>query len=314
MTEPATVLSVVIVSWNTRELLLRCLAALERDRPSLPLEAWVVDNASTDGSAAAVRERFPWVRVLANAENRGFAAATNQALAEVRTPYWALLNPDTEPATGALAELVSDLEAHPGAWAAGPQLRDPDGRLQPSGRRFPTLWRWGLEGLLPEGWKRGAGWVRRVYGRTDFTRPAEVDEVSGACFVARRETLTRVGPLDEGFFLFYEEVDWFRRLQAAGGRVRYQPAAVVSHRWGASMDQAPEDSERHNLKSAFRYWRRVGGRPAEFSARVWALVQVLVWVLGRSLLTLLGRRPAREWPARLGRYWNLARLALGARV
>jgi N-acetylglucosaminyl-diphospho-decaprenol L-rhamnosyltransferase len=291
-------ISVAIVNWNTRELLLRCLASVAA-QTGVAVETLVVDNASTDGSADAVAKKFPEVVLIRNAENRGFAAATNQALARAGAPFWLLLNPDTELTPGALSALRDALAAQPGIWAAGPQLLNPDGSLQPSGRRFPTLGREALAGVLPEAVRQSAWWQRRTFGRTDFTVPAEVDEVSGACFLARREAWARVGPLDERFFLFYEEIDWFLRMAAAGGRVLYAPQAKVYHHWGAGMLQTGGASTLHNYRSRFRFWRKHGGRPAEIAARALVLLAALAGIAVRTLLTLAGLRPWRELAPRV---------------
>lgn len=305
------VLSVIVVNWNTRDLLLACLASLRREAARVALEIIVVDNASADGSAEAAAAAFPETVLIRNGENRGFAAATNQGLARARGRYWALLNPDAEVTPGALAELASELDRRPEIWAAGPKLLNADGSLQPSGRRFPTPARSALQGLLPARLKRTAWWRRRVFGRVDFDVPARVDEVSGACLVARREAYARVGLLDERFFLFFEEVDWCLRLARAGGQIWYLPAAQVIHRWGAGMSQMLGESVLHNYRSEFRYWRKHGGRSVAVLMRAAVLVQALAWIAGRSALTLLGAKPRSELAPRLNLYGRVVLLALG---
>ncbi len=301
--------AVIVVNWNTRGHLHDCLASVQAQNFPGGLQAIVVDNASTDGSASEAAE-FPGVCWIQNSRNAGFAAAVNQARAQTDAAYVLLLNPDARLMPGALGVLVDALRARPEIWAVGPRLVNSDGSLQPSGRRFPTLARTWWSGVLPEAVKRTRWWLRRVYGREDFQRPARVDEVSGACFAATREAWQRVGPFDERFFLYFEELDWFRRLAAAGGQVWYQPDSVVQHRGGAGMEQTHGEHERIHAFSAFRYWRKHGGRLAEAGARLILLLHSLVWMAARTLLTLLGLRPWRAYGVQMRRYARILRTSL----
>lgn len=304
-------LSVAIVNWNTRDLLLVCLASLAAESQRLPLEVIVVDNGSSDGSAEAVRAKFPEVKLLTNPSSVGFAAGTNQALKLATAPFWAFLGPDAEVKPNALLFLVQELQANPAVMAVGPKLLNSDGSLQPSGRRFPTLARAFLEGLLPDPVKRTNWWRQQVFGRRDFGQPAKVDEVSGACLVARREAFERLGQLDEQFYIYYEEVDWFLRLAKAGGQVRYLPRAEVYHRWGAGMAQMKGEGVLINYRSGFRFWRKHRGLAGEVLARATAAAHALIWSLGRVLLTVLFLRSWRELPGRLWLYGQIMSLAVG---
>ncbi|HHE71027.1 MAG TPA: glycosyltransferase family 2 protein, partial [Chloroflexi bacterium] len=232
-------LSVIIVSWNVRELLLQAIDSLKAtwQGPRQDLEIIVVDNASTDGTPEMLRSSAQDVRLLINRENRGFAAANNQGLAIARGQYILLLNSDTLVRPQALRRLVAYLETHPDTGLVGPRLLNEDGSIQPSRRRFPTLpilflestW---LEGLLP----RKALALYYVEDRPD-DMPQDVDWVTGAAMLVRRETIDEVGPLDEGFFMYSEELDWCRRIRGAGWRIAYEPAAEVVHYGGKSSDQ-----------------------------------------------------------------------------
>jgi GT2 family glycosyltransferase len=220
-------LTIVVVSYNVRELLRACLGAAARSAAPYAAELIVVDNASRDGSADMVAHAFPHVVLLRNAVNRGFAAACNQGLARGQGRYGLLLNPDAEPLDDALAALVRFADAHPEVGVVGPQLRNADGSLQPSGWPVPRL-----SALL----------ARAVLGQRavvpppqrDFDAVADVGEVSGACLLVRGEVLARVGRLDERFFLGYEDVDLCMRAARAGWRVVYYPCARVRHHHGAS--------------------------------------------------------------------------------
>jgi N-acetylglucosaminyl-diphospho-decaprenol L-rhamnosyltransferase len=224
-------------------------------------ETWVVDNASSDGTVAMVRERFPEVRVIANAENRGWAGGNNQALKQSAGRYLLLLNADTEPRPSSLAVLTRFLDEHPDVGACGPMLLFGDGRVQGNGRHFPTFWKefldvTGLRHLALGAYIRHFGW-----GREDFTKRAEVDEVTGSCLMARREAVEQIGWLDEQFFMYYDEVDWCCRMKAAGWRIFYVPEARVVHYVAASARQIGFETYRRLFASQYRYFRKHASWP-----------------------------------------------------
>jgi GT2 family glycosyltransferase len=291
-------LSIVIVSYNTRALLEACLASLpagcEPDtrapdaaspRP-LRYEVIVVDNASSDGSAAAVRERFPEARLIQNDTNRGFAAANNLAFPLCRGRCLVLLNADTEVTPGALSVLVAFLDAHPRVGAAGPRLLNPDGSGQPSGFPFPRL----SEAVLGLLLHRQRAAKRRFEDGAATAGGAESveahDWLTGACLVIRREVLEEVGPLDEGFFFEAEDVDWCRRIRAAGWEICLVPAARVMHVRSASGIGFSPDALRSHAGHCY-YFRKHQGRAAgaALGAAFW-LYHLLGWVkyTGRVLL------------------------------
>ena len=277
-------LSIVIVNWNTRELLRDCLRAVAVTT-GVTCEVIVVDNGSTDGSAAVVATEFPTVHLIANATNRGFAAANNQGLAVARGRYCLLLNSDTRVAPDALAQLVAFMDAHPEAGACGPQLRNADGTLQPSGRAFPTLVQAVMALLpLPDAARRAAAGPLE---RRDYNSVAEVDEVSGAALCLRAAALSQVGGLDERFFVFGEDVDLCWRLSKAGWKVYYVPQAVVTHLWGGSRRHL---SERMSLLAQRAYVLLMRKhRPGRAAAVITRLVFVLTLAkaVRRILPTLL---------------------------
>src|SRR5439155_8557227 len=204
----------------------------------------------------------PAVQVIANRENRGWSGGNNQALEQSRGRFLLLLNADTEPRPGSLAVLVRFLEAHPDVAACGPMLLLGDGSIQGNGRRFPTFWKefldvTGLRHLALKAYSRRFGW-----GRDDFTALAEVDEVTGSCLLARRKTVNQVGLLDEQFFMYYDEVDWCRRMKSAGWRVFYVPEAQVVHHVAASVKQVGFEAYRRLFESQYRYFRKHASWPA----------------------------------------------------
>ncbi len=229
--------TVVIVNWNTCDLLRECLQSL-RASVGVAMELVVVDNASADGSAAMVRAEFPDVRTIENQENHGFARAANQGLASARGRYLMLLNSDTRLMPDAITRMIAFMEKHSRVGACGPQLRHFDGALQATGRAFPTLVT-AVIAITPF-----PMWVRRRtadrFERRDYSKTCEVDELCGAALLLRAEALAQVGPLDEDYFFFGEDVDLCWRLHKAGWTVVYLPEAVVLHGWGGSRGEIRE--------------------------------------------------------------------------
>lgn len=249
-------IAVVIVSWNTRALLESCLASLLASDDAADLDVVVVDNASTDGSPAAVAERFPTVRLVANAANRGFAAATNQGLGATSSPLILLLNSDTEVAPNAIGALASALDADPTLGAVGARLVGPDGALQPSCSRAPTAWREAVHVLHLGRFARGldyppATWLADV--------PVEVDVIQGACLLVRRAVVDEVGGLDEGYFMYSEETEWCERIRAAGWRLAWVPDARVVHHGGGSTRLVASAMFARLYASKVRFLRRNRG-------------------------------------------------------
>lgn len=291
-------LSIVIVSFNTKSMLRDCLAALRGAAGDLSAETFLVDNNSPDGSADMVRLEFPDVWLIANTENVGFARANNQAIRQALGRYVVLLNPDTEAERGSLAVLASHLDAHPDVGAAGPMLLNSDGSLQRNGRLFPTPWSellslLGLSRLCRRWFER-----RFIFGREDFSYDACVDGVSGACLMVRRDVIDKVGPLDERFFMFYEEVEWCWRIKKAGWRIAYVADARVVHHWMGSVRQRGRAMAARLRESRQSYYQATGTGSAAVVAAVNALAaaQTEALYLGSRLKQaarrLLGRRGA----------------------
>lgn len=227
--------AVVIVSYNTRELTLEAVASA-LDARGVETEVWVVDNASGDGSADAVRARHARVRVMASPRNLGFARGNNLALAEVDAPWVLLLNADARfAAPEGLRGLVAALERRPDAALVGPRLEDPHGALEFSVRAFPSvagelLRGTGLHHLLPAAARRRL----LAYEFHDHAAGGEADWVTGACMLVRGPVLREVGGFDPAFFLFAEEMELCWRLRRAGWEVLFDPGVTVVHHRGAS--------------------------------------------------------------------------------
>jgi hypothetical protein len=252
--------SAVIVSFNTREDLLRCLGSLAAN-VTLPLETIVVDNASADGSVEAVRARFPRVELIANAANAGFARANNQGLERARAPLLLVLNGDAEVQPGAVEAMVAVLARRPDVGIVGPRTVGSDGGPQVSfGPRLSILNELAQRQLV-----RGvrAGWppaLRRAQAIS--SRPGEPAWVSGSCMLARREALEAVGYFDEAFFLYEEDVDLCLRVRRAGFKVAFVPEALVVHHLGRSMATDPERARFEYHRSHLLLYRKHKHPPA----------------------------------------------------
>ncbi len=297
-------LSVLIVNWNVAPLLRRCLDSIAASpgvsvagRPGdLAVEVIVVDNASRDESRAMLAREFPWVRVIANEVNMGFTRANNQALAEARGRYLLFLNPDTEVVGDALRTMVRYMDDHPDVGALGPQLRYPDGRIQSSRRRFPTLATAFLESTVLHQWWPNNPVARRYHlaDRPD-DQEQEVDWVVGACLLVRRRAIEQVGGFDERFFMYSEELDWCRRARALGWRIVYLPAAQVIHHEGRSSEQAVAARHIHFQTSKVLYFRKYHGRLAAELVRLFLLAMYVYQWTEEAAKWLLGhRRPLRR--------------------
>jgi len=291
-------LSIVIVNWNVHDLLRACLASVFASQgcsPGLQVEVIVVDNASQDGSPQMVATEFPQARLIANTENQGFTKGNNQGLAISRGRHVLLLNPDAEVVGSALATMVRYLDEHPAAGVVGPQLRYPDGRLQSSRRRFPTLATAFLESTILQQWFPDNPVLRRYYMEDQPDDAIQtVDWVVGACLMARRAAIEQVGFLDEGFFMYSEELDWCRRFKAAGWEVVYLPTAVVIHHEGRSTAQVVPARHIHFHTSKVRYFRKYHGRLAAEAVRWFILGTYAYQLLEEGAKWLVGhKRPLR---------------------
>lgn len=255
-------LAVVIVSWNVRELLRGCLASLAAEKPNLTddLRVIVVDSASSDGSANMLRSEFPSVELIASPDNIGYVKGNNLVLrqllaAQSKPEFIWLLNPDTRVHSGALRRLVEFMRARPRCGLCGPKLENPDGTLQHGAFALPGLVQLAID-VIPRLQARFRN--TRLDGRYPVAAyagaPFRIGAPLGAAMLARTAAIEEVGLLDEGFEMYSEEIDWAKRMAAAGWEVWCQPRAVVTHFGGASSGQASERAERLKWRSRQRYF------------------------------------------------------------
>lgn len=299
-------LSVIVVSAGTRDLLENCLDSLPSATEGVQAEVIVVDNASTDESVEHVQSKHPEVKLLENSTNRGFAQATNQGLAIASGEYALLLNSDTVAHPGSLARLIDFLDAHPRAGAAAPRLIDAEGATDPSASGLPHL-RMQAASILSLKRLVPTTVVRALLARSPtqallqrltagyFTpalasdAPREVEFLSGACLLVRREVWESIGGLDENIFMYLEDADWCRRIADAGWSLWYVPFITVTHLGGKSFaartgGRSHHDS-RERLESLRYYFQKHEPR------RTWLTLEVVIVasLLGRTALAVTRR-------------------------
>ncbi len=287
-------LSIIIVSYKCASLLRACLRTVREGAAPCPADVIVVDNHSGDDTVDMVRTEFPWVDLVASPRNLGFAAGNNLGLARAAGDVVVFLNPDTECAPGALATAAAVLDDATIGMSA-PMLRNPDGSLQPSVRRLPTL---GVSLLVVMKLHRLCRWLPAVRrydcAGFDYESAQDVEQPMGACLLVPRRVIDRVGGFDERFWMWFEEVDLCRRVREAGYRIRYVPDARVVHALGVSSIQL------HNVfrqaryaDSLVRYFAKHDGRVSALLLRAASLVGLgLSWVV-QALLRLRDRSASR---------------------
>jgi N-acetylglucosaminyl-diphospho-decaprenol L-rhamnosyltransferase len=278
-------LSIIVLNWNTRQMLADCLSSVEAAAANLAYEVIVVDNGSTDGSQAALRQRFPGVCLIQNDENVGFARANNQGMSASQGRYMLLFNSDAVATPDAVQSLLSLARAEPRAGIVGAQLLNPDGSFQASHTSFPTLWQeflmlTGLGRLLHGQWYPS-------HGPEEDRGSQTVDCVEGACMLVRREAFEDVGGLDEGYFMYAEEVDWCYAMREEGWQVWYQPAAKVIHLGGGSSQNRRPQREADLYRSRVQFFRKHYGDRAAWLLKTQIYVLTAIKLFIHRLLRLV---------------------------
>lgn len=291
----AVELSIVILNWNVAGLLAGCLRSL----PLASGEWWgrseviVVDNASTDGSVEMVGRDFPHVRLLALPRNLGFSGGNNTGIRATSGKYILLLNPDTVARPGSIEALAGYMQAYPRTGVVGPRLLNPDGTLQPSRRRFPTLLTALVESTPLQRWLGKTGAVQRFYMADKWegeTQP--VDWLSGAALMCSRSALMQVGLLDPGYFMFSEEVDLCKRMIGGGWHVAYLPHAEIIHLGGGSTEQAVAARHINFNTGKARYFRLHEGKLAGELVRRYLLATYIAQAASEAVKWVVGHKRA----------------------
>jgi GT2 family glycosyltransferase len=286
--------SIIIVSWNTRELLRDCIDSIIKQTRRISYEIIVVDNASTDDSASMCEQSFPAVKLIANSINRGFAAANNQGMQIASGRYTLLLNPDTIVLDAAIDRCVAYADAHPDIGVVGCQVLERDGHIQQTGFSFPSPWTLfltltGLPRLFPRSplfGKPQLGWWRRDSEK-------DIDVISGMFMLVRQEAIQQVGVMDESYFIYAEEADWCFRFYKAGWRRVFFPNAKIIHvdGGGKSTSQVNVKMLVQLQKSTMIYFRKNLGFASWMTAKVLFLLSNATRSLGWFIPSVVTRDP-----------------------
>jgi len=292
------IVSVIIVSWNARGYLKQCLESLTPAVCRYPMEIIVVDNASSDGSPELVESSFPQVRLIRNPINLGFARGNNLGIQNSHGRYLCLINSDVKVLPDCISRLVDYCEQHPEVGMAGPQVAGGDGKLQRSCRGFPTLWNMlcralALDSLFPR-CKLFTGYSLSHWPQ-NATRA--VDILSGCFWLIRRETLSRVGLLDEAFFMYGEDMDWSKRFWLNGSSLAFVSEAEAVHYGGASSSNAPIRFYIEKQRADLQYWKKHHSRIATAGYFVISCLHLMLRTLGYSLAFLFhhGAQPGYQY-------------------
>lgn len=286
-------LSLIIISWNARQYLLDCLDSIMASPGRHAFEIIVVDNASADGSPQAVAERHPGVRLIRLAENTGFAHANNVGMQAAQGRYYFLINSDVLLHGDCLERLAGLLDINPKIGLCGPRVLNGDGSLQPSCRHLPGYWNVLCRALaLDKVFPRSAVLSGPVMAYWPHDRRRDVQALSGCFLAARRDAVDQVGPLDEGFFFYAEDVDWCARFGKAGWRIVFEPAAVITHFGGKSSANAPARFAIEKQKADLRHWRKHHGRPGVAWFKFTQAIALSLRIIARC--ALLATQPSRR--------------------
>jgi len=253
-------LTIVIVSWNIKDLLEKCLASIFKYQAKVKLEVIVSDNNSSDGTVKMIKEKFPQVLIIVNPSNKGFAVANNQGILKAKGEFILLLNPDTEIHSGTFTQILRFIRGKPQAGIVGCKHLNTDLTLQPSVRRFPSFWVLFLIFIK----------IAKIFPKLhslyqyfaldfDYKYAIQVDQVAGSFFLIRRQLIDEIGLLDEHFFIWFEEVDFCKRAIQANWQVWYTPLAKITHHGAQSFNQhLPFKRQKMFFQSAWYYLKKHG--------------------------------------------------------
>ncbi len=288
------VVSVVIVTWNGKQYALECLASLQQNTGTLPIEIIVVDNASTDGTPDEISRQFPGVTLIRNEANLGFAKANNIGLAVARGRSLCLVNSDVVVPPGCLENMLSFMDRNPGIGMLGPKMLAPGGGIGQSVMRLPTVWNTlccslGLHTLFPNS-KLFGGFLMNDYA---YDLIDDVEVLTGWFWMVRRQSFEEVGGLDEQFFMYGEDIDWSYRFRKAGWRVVFFPESEALHYGAASSAQAPTRFYVEMRRANLQYFQKHHGRLGGVGYKAAVLVHELVRIVGHGILYCrASRRPS----------------------
>jgi len=289
-------LSVVIVSWNVKEYLVKCLSSVNNNVKNLSYEIIVIDNNSSDGTAEMIRQEFPEIKLTINRENVGFARANNQAFAQCNGRYILLINPDTYLIDNSINRLIEFLESHKEVGVVGPRLLNPNKSIQYICFDFPSLFSELLNSLNLDNLVRKKLFKSKLAGLMERGIPFEVDWVSGACLILRSQILNEIGDLDEKYFLFSEEMEWCFRIKARGWKVFLMGNVFVIHYGSRSTKQNIHQMLIQRQKSRHIFFKNYRGHAFQLGIRFIYIfsfmLKILIKIFSIPLAVLLPRDSA----------------------
>ncbi len=291
------ILSIIIVNWNTQELLQNCLYSIYNTDIKTSFEIIVVDNASSDGSVVMLKEKFPFLQIVTNKENVGFARANNQAIKMVKGKYILLLNPDTIILKGSLDKMCKFMKQHSDVGVVGCKVLGGNGLAQRSWCGFPTAFKEFLHAIMLgkalDSLKiKKFGKILYKISKSNFARymdtaaPTEVDIILGACLMVRKETIDEIGLLDENFFMFIEEGEWCYRIKQHGWKIYFFPGATIIHLGGESTKQNIGSMILSRYKSLFHFFKKHHGSFYYYIVKgmiiIGVTIRMIVFFLGNT--------------------------------
>lgn len=288
-----TKVSAVIVVWNAMKYVVECLESLASCCADSCTEVIVVDNASSDGTPELIESRFPWVKLVRNHDNLGFAKANNIGIAMASGQYLCLVNSDVKFVHDCFTPMVAYMDGHPDVAMLGPKMLGPDGTVARSTMRFPTLWNSFCRALgLDSVFKRSRTFAGQLMSDFSHDRTADAQVLNGWFWMVRRSALDRVGLLDERFFMYGEDIDWCYRFHRAGHRIVFFAGAEAIHYGGASSSSAPVRFYVEMQRANLQYWRKHHGFPAQLGYIFFSKLHHALRIAGYSILYLV--RPSRR--------------------
>lgn len=285
--------SVIIVNWNTKDLLLDCIKSLIETTKKIKIEIIVVDNASSDGSPEAVQQNFPRVKIIVNKDNLGFARANNIGIMGSKGRYICLVNSDIKVINNALDQMISYMDNNPGVGVLGPKTLNADMTLRKNCRKYPSLWNMfcrslGLHVLFP----RIPFFSDTLMIYFDHSTIKKVNVLPGCFLLVRREALNDVGGLDENFFIYGEDKDWCKRFNYSGWDIHFFPSAEVIHFAGQSSSAAPIRFIIERLKANSYYWKKHHKKITYFLYVLILIFHYFIRLIGSSVLYIF--KPSRR--------------------
>jgi GT2 family glycosyltransferase len=314
MTIRSTELSIIIVTWNARGFAWECLDSLRSYKSNETVEVIVVDNASVDGTPALIEKEFPWVRLINNSSNVGFAKANNIGIKASVGKYVSLINSDVKIPHECLGSMYAFMESTPSAGMLGPQMLCPNGLIGRSYMRFPTIWRafcnaLGLHRIL----RKSQGFGGILMTEFDNNQTTEVDVLNGWFLMVRRQAVEEVGMLDEQFFMYGEDIDWSYRFHKAGWKRMYFAEARAFHYGGASSDNAPIRFYIERQRANIQFWKKHRSWLGVAACHVLIYLNEMIRIVGHSARFLTKKSLRADSVLKVKRSWACLSFLFGRR-